>query len=600
MTKNVVSGTFSTGSNPVSGNASDVLGVTSNGVTMSLTITGLDASNTVKTQKRTAGGAWSDQTTYTSNQTAKQVTVVGNEEWRLVGVTQQAYKDIQYKLDLTGLTPAVASSVPTPPATGPGWPGVDTYAAAVAAAGTIKLRRLVAAIQARYRAARNFNCRTRAPMLNPAVGTAVTFTGALTAATSGTLTAAYTNGTFWMLFSEGSTRLVTITGGTGASWTDAVTATTAATIYASVDTTPVKVKTGASYADVVGSNIHYSGADLVNQSLISARGGFARISGNNVVVESTTVANGVVAGSIDFVFTGRCMVLSLGASNVRTRIKVDGRYISSYQHLAGGSSMALLFDFGASNKPGTKRVISIPMQGNLITDIWVDATGTIQPVEKSSRIIWVSDSKGAFWYRDAAALAAGDTNYLWYGNDTYTRQLADYLGCPDLWPSALPGTGYINANSGAGYVKFRDRIAADIVAFSPDVIVLDFSGDNDTGDTTTEFLASVAQIRAWSATVPIIVYDGNIQQTRAARAAYIAAAAQSLITAGDTYLALVKPITGTPKFTYGTGREGSTTGNGPADWFFGDDDVHNTLTGHDALAIHRADTFVSALESLVA
>lgn len=540
-------------------------------------------------------------------------------------------------------------------------------AAAVAATGTIKLRHLVAAIQARYRAARNFNARTRAPMLDPAFAIPVTFTGTLTTATSATLIASVAAGAYWCLFSDGSTRVVTangvnvtwsdaiasatasatlfgpptvntgvtftgalagvatgllttaqangtvtmlfsdgsiksatITGGTTVNWTGNVTATASASICGTASTTPVKVKTGAAYSDVVGSNIHYAGADLVNQSLVSARGGFARISGNNVVVESTTVANGVVAGSIDFVFTGRCLVIGFGASSVRTRIKVDGRYISGYQHLAGWSSMTLLFDFGASNKPGTKRVISIPMQGNIITDIWIDATGTIQPVETSPRIMWCGDSKAAFWYRDAAALAAGDSSYLWYGNDVYTRQLADYLGCPDVWPSALPGTGYINPNSGAGYVKFRDRITADITNQNPDVIVLDYSGDNDTGDTTAGFLASVAQIRAWSATVPIIVYDGNIQQTRAARAAYIAAAAQSLITAGDTYLKLVKRITGTPKFSYGTGNEGSPTNNGPADWVFGADDVHNTLTGHDALAIHGADTFVGALESLVA
>jgi hypothetical protein len=58
---------------------------------------GLDGSNTIKTQKRTAGGAWADQTTYNSDQTNTAVTVAAGEEWQIVGVTQQAFKDLRFK-----------------------------------------------------------------------------------------------------------------------------------------------------------------------------------------------------------------------------------------------------------------------------------------------------------------------------------------------------------------------------------------------------------------------------------------------------------------------------------------------------------------------
>jgi hypothetical protein len=102
----LVQGTFATGQNPVSGNASDVIDVPSSNTafsapTMKLTTVGLDASNTIKTQKITAPGtAWADQTTYNSDQTATAITVVAGEQWRVVGVTQQALKDIRYKLSL--------------------------------------------------------------------------------------------------------------------------------------------------------------------------------------------------------------------------------------------------------------------------------------------------------------------------------------------------------------------------------------------------------------------------------------------------------------------------------------------------------------------
>jgi hypothetical protein len=101
MTKAVIAGTFATGANPVSGNASDPLDIPTSTTTMRLTLTGLDASNTVKTQKSTnSGSSWVDQTTYNSDQNAVAVTVVPQEQWRVVGVTQQAVKDIRYKLSV--------------------------------------------------------------------------------------------------------------------------------------------------------------------------------------------------------------------------------------------------------------------------------------------------------------------------------------------------------------------------------------------------------------------------------------------------------------------------------------------------------------------
>jgi len=97
-----IQGTFATGSAPITAaqsNGSDVLNVPTGATAMKLTLTGLDGSNTVKTQKRTSpGGAFVDQTTYNSDQSAVSVTVAAGEEWRVVQVTQQATKDIRYKL----------------------------------------------------------------------------------------------------------------------------------------------------------------------------------------------------------------------------------------------------------------------------------------------------------------------------------------------------------------------------------------------------------------------------------------------------------------------------------------------------------------------
>ena len=98
MTGPNIQETMATGGNAATGNASDTLIIPTGMTTARLTITGLDGSNTVKTQKRTTpGGAWVDQTTYNSNQSNVAVTVAAGEEWRILGVSQQAIKDISYK-----------------------------------------------------------------------------------------------------------------------------------------------------------------------------------------------------------------------------------------------------------------------------------------------------------------------------------------------------------------------------------------------------------------------------------------------------------------------------------------------------------------------
>ena len=99
MSSSIASGTFSTGSAASAGNTSDVCIVPSGKTSMRLTVTGLNGSNTAKTQMRTAGGAWADQTTYSSDQNGTSVTVAGGQEWRLFQITQQAIRDVRYKLD---------------------------------------------------------------------------------------------------------------------------------------------------------------------------------------------------------------------------------------------------------------------------------------------------------------------------------------------------------------------------------------------------------------------------------------------------------------------------------------------------------------------
>lgn len=104
MSNATVSGSFAASANSTvgcAGVASDICDVPYDYTTMRVTLTGLDASNTVKTQKNTSpGGAWVDQVTYNSNQANIAVTVSKTEQWRLVCVAQQPGKEIRYKLSV--------------------------------------------------------------------------------------------------------------------------------------------------------------------------------------------------------------------------------------------------------------------------------------------------------------------------------------------------------------------------------------------------------------------------------------------------------------------------------------------------------------------
>jgi hypothetical protein len=101
MSQNV-KGTFASGGSANVGESSDALVIPSGVTTLRLTLGGtVDASNSVKSQKSTSSGqAWTDQTTYTSAQSAVGVTVAAGEQWRLVVVAQQANKAIDYALSV--------------------------------------------------------------------------------------------------------------------------------------------------------------------------------------------------------------------------------------------------------------------------------------------------------------------------------------------------------------------------------------------------------------------------------------------------------------------------------------------------------------------
>jgi lysophospholipase L1-like esterase len=72
------------------------------------------------------------------------------------------------------------------------------------------------------------------------------------------------------------------------------------------------------------------------------------------------------------------------------------------------------------------------------------------------------------------------------------------MGWSDVWKSGVGGTGYLNAGTG-GRTTFRGRVAADVIAYAPDVVIV-AGGINDTSSSQAAVQAEAAllfaQIRA--------------------------------------------------------------------------------------------------------
>lgn len=98
MSQNV-KGSFASGQSVGIGVNSDALVIPTNVTVMKLTTVGLDASNTVKTQKSINNGqVWVDQVTYNADQTATAITVANGEQWRLFLISQQALRAITFSM----------------------------------------------------------------------------------------------------------------------------------------------------------------------------------------------------------------------------------------------------------------------------------------------------------------------------------------------------------------------------------------------------------------------------------------------------------------------------------------------------------------------
>lgn len=175
---------------------------------------------------------------------------------------------------------------------------------------------------------------------------------------------------------------------------------------------------------------------------------------------------------------------------------------------------------------------------------------------------------------------------------------------------------YASGTGGAGWVTpsahtqswFNDRVALDIVAAAPDVII-DHGGGNDepqlTAGTVTQAAYQVL-VETWLSAILTAKPETIIFMTGAINASSMAALGYTRIAAAKAAAAALWPKnvvfidTAANPWVFGTGKQGTTTGDGNRDWVTGADGAHPTMEGHVALSSWLVRAVSASIPALLA
>jgi lysophospholipase L1-like esterase len=272
------------------------------------------------------------------------------------------------------------------------------------------------------------------------------------------------------------------------------------------------------------------------------------------------------------------------------RVWVDGHPLTLTPSTLPGGGAFYMISVTFSGR--AIRRVDLEIDSGLLAGIFVDATDTVfAPVShKGIRAVIIGDSYTEGTGADSRLTAWGQT-------------FGQLCGWAETVVSGSGGTGYVYPGPGTGNyvgrVKYRDRFANDVAAFSPDVIVFT-GGRNDVGNATpTAVQAEATTLFALAqSTVPgvrcFVTSTFPASATEAADTSLTAvsnaikAAAQA---AGFPFLDLM----GSNAYITGTGHVGAPTGSGNADHLTSSDGVHPSQLGHDMLARAVFSRFVAAL-----
>ena len=186
--------------------------------------------------------------------------------------------------------------------------------------------------------------------------------------------------------------------------------------------------------------------------------------------------------TIEFEFDGPIFEFYMkGLTGQAFRLRVDGKLATLAPNTAIPTDGGLyLIKVDLSTR--ANRRIQIELSGGYFGGLRIGPNDTVWPLsqKRGIRCVILGDS-----YTEGTGSTAAVSGY-W-------KTFADLMNWTDVVNSGVGSTGYL-ATSG-GRVKFRDRLNADILAYTPDVVIV-AGGHNDTGFVNSDIQAEAALLFA--------------------------------------------------------------------------------------------------------
>ncbi|MGW0468330.1 SGNH/GDSL hydrolase family protein [Streptomyces sp. NPDC003027] len=290
-----------------------------------------------------------------------------------------------------------------------------------------------------------------------------------------------------------------------------------------------------------------------------------------------TYASGQSAWAFEFVTTADVFEMRFKYISAASTYKltVDGRPNTNYPVSVGGTTAGSGHMLKVAFSSAATRRIRIDLFSVPFGGIYIGPSYQLwRPVTAGGRFMALGDS-----------ITDGSSQNSGQGVGTWLYRAARMLGITDVWDQARGGTGYITPGS---YATFGDRLTADVVAYSPDVLIIK-GGYNDASGSQPSIQAAAASLYSAAKTaLPTtqIVVVGPLAPT-ASSAASLVNTDNTLKTEAQTAgLPYVSLITGETR--NGAGAVISTQSpfitSANVATAIGGDGVHPTDVGHEQLA----------------
>lgn len=301
-----------------------------------------------------------------------------------------------------------------------------------------------------------------------------------------------------------------------------------------------------------------------------------------------TYASGQSIWSVEFGTDAQIIQVRMKYISTATmfRLSIDGRKVSDLMQSSGGttpgSGHLISIDFGSA----APRRVRLDFSTFPFGGVYIPPTATLWGVPlQGGRLMVLGDS-----------ISDGSAQNTGAGAGTWFARAARLLGSTDAWEQGRGGTGYITVGS---YATFANRVAADVVAWSPTRLIV-WGGYNDSGGDQNAIAAAAASLfSAISTGLPSCeVYVIGCWSPTGSPGATITNTDATLRTAAaNAGFPFISPVTGSIYTASGTltATHGAwiTTANTAA--YIGGDAIHPTDAGH----IYLSRRITSALRALM-